>query len=103
MSGRILAIGGGEDPDEDHMEILPYFVRMCGGGEARIIICGAPSQKPDEKERTYDRLFRKIGAGTVVHAEVKERPDADRPGPPDAVRHARRVFFTRGQQLRPTL
>ena len=29
--GRLLAIGGNEDPDEDDMCILPRFVEMCGG------------------------------------------------------------------------
>jgi cyanophycinase len=102
MSGRILAIGGAEDPDEDHMEILPYFVRMCGGSEARIIVCGAPSEKPDEKERTYDKLFQKIGVASVLHAEVRERHDADRPELLDAARTATGIFFTGGDQLRLT-
>src|SRR5436309_4073325 len=102
MNGRILAIGGGEDPDEEHMEILPYFVRMCGGDAARIVVCGAPAEKPDEKERTYDKLFRKIGASAVVHAEIRQRHDAERPELLEATRNATGVFFTGGDQLRLT-
>lgn len=102
MKGRILAIGGAEDPDEDNMEILPYFVQMCGGREARLIVCGAPSEDPEDKERKYDELFRRIGVAEVVHAEISERHDAEREELLQATRRATGVFFTGGDQLRLT-
>lgn len=102
MKGRILAIGGAEDPDEDNMEILPYFVAMCGGREARLIVCGAPSEDPADKERKYDQLFRRIGVAEVVHAQVLERHDAEREELLEAARRATGVFFTGGDQLRLT-
>ncbi|HKO56169.1 MAG TPA: cyanophycinase [Thermoanaerobaculia bacterium] len=101
-SGRILAIGGAEDPDEKNMTILPYFVKMCGGKAARIVVCGAPSEKPKEKERKYDALFRRIGVANVVHADIAERADAEREELLEAARRATGVFFTGGDQLRLT-
>jgi cyanophycinase len=100
--GRLLAIGGAEDPDESNMKILPHFVKMCGGRRARIVVCGAPSDDPAKKERTYERLFKKIGVAGVVEAGVKERHDAEDEKLVRAVESATGVFFTGGDQLRLT-
>jgi cyanophycinase len=100
--GRILAIGGAEDPDEKSMTILPHFVKMCGGRRARIVVCGAPSKRPRDRERKYERLFRRIGVASVVHAEVIDRRDAERDELLDAAKRATGVFFTGGDQLRLT-
>jgi cyanophycinase len=100
--GRLLAIGGAEDPDEDHMQILPYFVEMCGKRSARIIVCGAPSEKPKEKERKYRALFEKIGVADVYEASIAERHDGEDASLVDCARRATGVFFTGGDQLRLT-
>jgi cyanophycinase len=100
--GRMLVIGGAEDPDEKDMKILPYFVKMCGGRRARIVVCGTSSKKPIEKERKYEKLFRKIGVADVIEARVEERVDAERTDLLDATRKATGVFYTGGDQLRLT-
>src|SRR4051812_37327818 len=100
--GRLLAIGGGEEPDEDHMQILPYFVEMCGKRSARIIVCGASSEKPKEKERKYRALFEKIGVADVYEASIAERHDGEDASLVDCARRATGVFFTGGDQLRLT-
>jgi cyanophycinase len=84
------------------MTILPYFVKMCGGRRARIVVCGAPSNDPAKKERTYDRLFRNIGVASVVEAGVEERHDAEDEKLVRAAESATGVFFTGGDQLRLT-
>ncbi len=63
--GRMLVIGGAEDPDEDEVRILPHLVRMAGGKRARILICSAPSENPEEKVRVYRALFERIGCAVV--------------------------------------
>jgi cyanophycinase len=100
--GRMLVIGGAEDPDENDMTILPHFVTMCGGKRARIIVCGTSSEKPVEKERKYEKLFRKIGVADVIEAKVKERIDAEDEELLAALRRATGVFYTGGDQLRLT-
>lgn len=100
--GRLLVIGGAEDPDEDDMKILPHFVEMCGGNSARIVVCGSPSESPDEKERTYKKLFEKIGVADVYEASVHQRHDAEDEQLLEAARHATGIFFTGGDQLRLT-
>lgn len=100
--GRLLAIGGAEDPDESKMKILPHFVKMCGGRRARLVVCGAPSDDPGKKERTYEKLFRKIGVASVFEADVESRHDAQDGKLLRALEAATGVFFTGGDQLRLT-
>jgi cyanophycinase len=101
-AGRLLVIGGAEDPDEDDMTILPRLVEMAGGKKARIIVCSSPSEEPEEKVDTYGALFEKIGVAEVIPAPITDRREADRPELLDAVRRATAVFFTGGDQLRLT-
>lgn len=100
--GRLLVIGGNEDKNEDSMVILPHFVKMCGGKRARILVCGTPSEEVAEKERTYRKLFEKIGVAEVMEPDVTRRLDGDDDEIVTMVRRATGVFFTGGDQLRLT-
>ncbi len=100
--GRLLIIGGAEDPDENDMCILPHFVKMCGGKRARILVCGAPAEKVQEKERTYKQLFERIGVASVVETHIRSRVDTLDDELVEATRRATGVFFTGGDQLRLT-
>ncbi|MBV9111155.1 MAG: cyanophycinase [Gemmatimonadetes bacterium] len=100
--GRLLVIGGAEDPDEEHMTILPRLVEMAGGKEARIVICSSPSENPEEKVRTYGSLFEKIGVAEAFPAPITERNEASSKEILDALDRATAVFFTGGDQLRLT-
>lgn len=35
--GRMLVIGGAEDPDGEDLKILPHLVKMAGGKGARVL------------------------------------------------------------------
>lgn len=100
--GRLLLIGGNEDKNEDSMVILPHFVEMCGGKEARIIVCGTPSKDVEEKERTYRKLFEKIGVAEIMEPDVTRRNEGHDDQLIEMVRRATGVFFTGGDQLRLT-
>jgi cyanophycinase len=100
--GRLLVIGGNEDKDEDSMKILPHFVEMCGGSEARIIVCGTPSASTEEKERTYRKLFEKIGVAEIMEPDITKRPEGHDEELIEMARRATGVFFTGGDQLRLT-
>ena len=101
-NGRLLVIGGAEDPDEEDMRILPHLVEMAGGKGARIVICSSPSEDPEDKVRVYGKLFEKIGVADVHGAPIADRNDADAEEHLAAVREATAVFFTGGDQLRLT-
>ena len=100
--GRLLVIGGNEDKDEESMVILPHFVEMCGGKNARILVCGTPSKDVEKKERTYRELFEKIGVAEVMEPDVTRRIDGEDDELVAMVRRATGVFFTGGDQLRLT-
>lgn len=100
--GRLLVVGGAEDPDDDNMKILPHFVKMCGGKRARIVVCGTSSKKIVETEREYRKTFTRIGVAEVTEAQIRTRQDAADEDLIRAVRRARGVFFTGGDQLRLT-
>jgi cyanophycinase len=100
--GRMLVIGGAEDPDEEDMTILPHLVEIAGKRRSRIIVCSAPSAEPEDKVEVYGRLFRKLGVGEVLGAPIANRGQADEPELMQAVERARAVFFTGGDQLRLT-
>ena len=101
-AGRLLVIGGAEDPDENEMHILPHLVEMAGGKDARIVICSSPSEDPEDKVRTYGKLFEKLGVKEVIGAPITERTEAERPEYLEAVGRATAIFFTGGDQLRLT-
>jgi cyanophycinase len=100
--GRILAIGGGEDPDETNMRILPRLVELAGGSRARVMVCSAPSVEPEEKVRTYAKIFRRIGVGEVIDAPVSDRREGGDPAMLEKLERATAVFITGGDQLRLT-
>ncbi|HEX2061619.1 MAG TPA: cyanophycinase [Thermoanaerobaculia bacterium] len=100
--GTLLLIGGNEDKDEDSMVILPHFVKLCGGSSARIIVCGTPSEKVEEKERTYRQLFEKIGVAEVMEPDITKRHDGADDELVAMIQRATGIFFTGGDQLRLT-
>jgi len=100
--GRLLVIGGAEDPDENDMTILPRLVEMAGGKSARVIICSSPSEDPHDKVRTYTALFEKLGVAEVIPAAIVERNQANDPELLEGLERATAVFFTGGDQLRLT-
>lgn len=100
--GRLLVIGGAEDKDESDMHILPRFVEMAGGKNARLIVCSSPSEDAEGTLERYRRVFEKIGVAEVIGAPIEERNEADQPELVEAVERATGVFFTGGDQLRLT-
>jgi cyanophycinase len=100
--GHLLVIGGAEDPDENDMHLLPHLVRIAGGKRARLVICSAPSENPEEKVRVYGDLFEKIGVKEVHGAPITARQEAEADELRRAVEGATAVFFTGGDQLRLT-
>lgn len=101
-AGRLLVIGGAEDPDEKQMRVLPYLVEIAGGKGARIVVCSTPSADPEEKVDIYGDLFRKLGVKEIVGAPIVNRVEADHAPFVEAVERATAIFFTGGDQLRLT-
>lgn len=100
--GRLLVIGGAEDPDENDMEILPHLVKTSGGKRSRVLICSAPSEDPEQKVRVYRALFERIGVADVYEAPIGSRAEAETEEMAAVAEKATAVFLTGGDQLRLT-
>src|SRR2546429_9715117 len=98
--GWIVPIGGAENKENDR-RILERFVRESGGGEADIVVIPTASRLHETGAR-YEELFRNIGAARVTVMDFDTRRDCREPGRLERIEEASGIFFTGGDQLRPT-
>ncbi|HEV3468779.1 MAG TPA: cyanophycinase [Pyrinomonadaceae bacterium] len=99
--GELVIIGGAEDR-QGESEILREFVRLAGGGRARLVVVSGASEAPAEVGTAYVGAFRRLGVGDVRALGLSGRADANGREAVEAVRAATGVFFTGGNQLRLT-
>lgn len=99
-AGKLLVIGGNEDPDERDLLILPRLVELAGGAKARLLLCAAPSSEPEETLGRYREVFEQIGVADLFLLPIHERTDAEAEEALEALEQATGVFFTGGDQLR---
>jgi cyanophycinase len=98
--GRLLIVGGAEDPDDDKLRILPHLVKLAGARRARIIICAAATAEPGQSLRSYRKVFEQLGAKEVVEAPFEDRCEGEDPKLLEALDRATAVFMIGGDQLR---
>jgi cyanophycinase len=98
--GRLLIVGGAEDPDDDNLKILPHLVKLAGGRRARIIVCAAATAEPVESLRNYRKVFEQLGVKEVVEAPFEDRTEGEDPKLLEALERATAVFMIGGDQLR---
>lgn len=96
--GWIVPIGGAEDKEHDP-RILKRFVRVCGGGEADIVVIPTASRLEDTGAR-YEKIFSDLGAARVTSLNFATRADGEREDWLERIAYATGVFFTGGNQLR---
>jgi cyanophycinase len=95
--GSVMAIGGNESKRGARSSILGRFIDRAGGEDARIVVIPSASESPRLRAKTYERIFRRLGAAEVraVHAEHVVTSE-DR----EAIRNATGIFVTGGDQVR---
>ena len=96
--GWIVPIGGAEEKQND-ARILERFVRLCGGGDADIVVIPTASQLADTGSR-YETIFHELGAGRVTAMDFDTRRDAGEDNRLERIGEASGIFFTGGNQLR---
>lgn len=99
-TGKLLVIGGNEDPDEDDMLILPRLVELAGGRRSRLLLCGAPAADQEATIARYRKVFEKIGVGEILELPLRDRAEANADAAVDALERATCVFFPGGDQKR---
>ena len=98
MRGALIAIGGAEDKAGDRA-VLSQVIARAGGSRAVVAIFPTASSIPEELSRTYEHIFRSMGA-EVRTVWVEERADAEDPRHLQALEGATAIFFTGGSQGR---
>jgi cyanophycinase len=94
MPGTVFAIGGNERKQSWRADVLRAFVEHAGGSRANIAVITAASVEPVRRGATYERLFRRLGAGSI---------DVIHPWTTDAaarIAAANTIFVTGGDQER---
>ena len=97
--GPVLAIGGAEDKGPSP-EILERFVSEAGGKRSRVAVIPTASSEAEEMAQEYNRVFEKLGVGTVDVVEIEQRPDAKGDPVIDVLQQATGIFITGGDQGR---
>lgn len=99
--GEVLVVGGHED-HRGARDILREFVRLAGGGVARIAVVATAAGDPGPVAQGYVDAFSRLGAGRCRALHIVRREDASDPDVADALSDASGIFFTGGDQLRIT-
>lgn len=95
----LLIIGGAEDK-AGRATVLRRFVRLAGGGNAKIVIIPTASSVPEAAVQTYTALFTRFGAAEIVAIDPPSRPAAADAALAQVIDNATGVFMTGGNQLK---
>ena len=98
LRGYVIPIGGAEERTGS-MRVLRRFVKLCGGGNARIVIIPTASELENTGDRYVD-IFTRSGVKQVISLPITERADASRPEYIEHLDDATGIFITGGNQLR---
>ncbi|MEO6656153.1 MAG: Type 1 glutamine amidotransferase-like domain-containing protein [Pyrinomonadaceae bacterium] len=96
--GRVFAIGGGEDRDDDCL-ILKKFVELAGGNKAHVVVLTTASDVPEQYVEVYDKAFKRLKVATLNFIDVGRREDAMQDDVVETVKKAPGIFFTGGNQF----
>lgn len=94
--GHLVLIGGGTKPPE----AMRKFVELAGGPEAPIVIIPTASAEPDTGEYYVELFGTEHGCAEVTPLEIRTKADAGLEEHVAAVRRARGIFFSGGDQRR---
>jgi len=94
--GNLLLIGGGDRPHA----VMAKFVELAGGPSAPIVILPTASGEASTGPRLKREFERGHGCTAVTVANIRIPPDAHRQSFVEAIRNARGIFFSGGDQRR---
>jgi cyanophycinase len=100
-NGRLIAIGGAEDKEND-CGILKEFIRLAKGPKAKIVVMTVATDLVEELSREYREAFKRLGVDDVQIVDVSKREDAQSEAGIKAIEDATGIFFTGGDQLHIT-
>lgn len=99
--GRLIAIGGHEDKEND-ARILKKFVQLVKGKNASIVVMTVATDHPRKTGNKMTEVFERLGAKKVSTVDVSERADAERGKNLELIEKATGIYFTGGDQIHIT-
>lgn len=96
--GNLLLLGGSEEP----REFWPRFLELAGGKDSPIIVLPTASERPEAGPEYVAELGGNYGASRARWLPIYSRADAHDAGFVAALRDAKGIFFTGGDQNRIT-
>jgi cyanophycinase len=97
--GTLMMIGGAEDK-AGNRTILRRFVELAGNDRGCIAIIATASEIYELVSRTYDRIFRELGAGEVHILQLYNREQCADEQTLAMIGRATGIFITGGNQLK---
>ncbi|HEX8183090.1 MAG TPA: cyanophycinase, partial [Blastocatellia bacterium] len=64
VDGKLIAIGGAEDKENDRA-ILKEFLRLAKGPKARIVVMTVATDQVEELGRDYTSAFKALGVDEI--------------------------------------
>jgi len=112
QKGILIPIGGNEDKGLEQDErytlefitegILFHVVSQAGGKNAKIVVIPTASSIPDEVGENYLSAFSTLGCTDVTVLNIRKREDSEKPEFIDAIKNAKCVMFSGGDQSKIT-
>lgn len=100
-AGRLVIIGGHEEKDkDDNKEILSTVSKFAGNG--KLVVATVASEDSIELWKEYRKIFGDLGVEKLAHLNVNSRDEAFSEEAFKALKDAKGIFFTGGDQLRIT-
>lgn len=97
--GTLIIIGGGERKNDD-TKVLEVVARKVGTG--KLVVATMATESPEELWEDYRKIFHDLGVKQIEHLEVRDREEALSEKCAEALKGAKVLFFTGGDQLRIT-
>lgn len=97
--GHLVIVGGAEDRRQDRL-VLNRFVELCGGPQARVLVCTAASVDPEAAWAGYQPVFAELGVANCQHLSLRSPEEASDPAVVDLIEQADGVFISGGDQRR---
>ena len=96
--GHLLLLGGSDEP----REFWPRFLELAGGSDAPIVVLPTASERPEAGPEYAAELQQQFGAKSVRWLPIYSQADARDERYVAALRAARGIFFTGGDQAKIT-
>ncbi|MBC8392905.1 MAG: cyanophycinase [Deltaproteobacteria bacterium] len=99
--GRLIAIGGNEDKDNE-LVVLKRVVQEVGKTEYKVGVITTASEEPELRGKSYHKVFNTLGASRIEILNIKTRAQANDRTLSKTLEDVDLIFLAGGDQLRLT-